>query len=353
MSSAGRSRPLLRRTLALAAALGLLAAGVWLGSRAWDRAAERREALALADKNPTDALPRLIRCLDRAPDDADLLRAVVGAQVRAGAAIPDVEPYTERLCRAAPNDPAAFVTRADALARLGRYAEATATAARAVELAPADELARSLYATLLSTSGRYADAAREYRTLATLNSPREQDYQLNLARAEWELGNRDEALRLVSPVLARTPDHAPALLLRALIHTRDGEDEPAVALLRRVRPADPTEAEHVIYQLALALDRLGRIDEAAKARAEFTAIQEAPRLIREAQERPGDTGLQLRAADSLLVAGRAGEARDLLDGLVSRAGPSRSALDLLARCHDRLGRPDLARAARDRAAKLP
>src|SRR4051812_9968364 len=118
-----------RRRVAPLLALAVLGAGGYWAFREWDRASERRAALALAERGPGgEAIPALLRCLEREPGNPELLRATVRTQIKTGALLADVEPFTERWCRSAPNDPEPFRVRADLLLRLSRFPEALAAA---------------------------------------------------------------------------------------------------------------------------------------------------------------------------------------------------------------------------------
>ncbi len=184
----------------------VLTAGVF-GVRGWNRGAERRAALALAEKGPADqAVPALLAALERAPDDPELLDALVRVRTKTGAPVTDVEPLTERWCRAAPDDPKAFAARADALRRLSRLPEAVAAGERAAALAPNDADHRVTLAGLYLADGRFGDAAREFRALLTAQ-PGRADFALALARSEWELGNDAEAVRITGELVGRTPPH--------------------------------------------------------------------------------------------------------------------------------------------------
>jgi tetratricopeptide (TPR) repeat protein len=346
-----------RARLLVAALLGLgfVAAAGYFGARTWSRAAERREALALAETGPTEtALPALLRCLERDPDDAELLWAVVKLKIRTGAPVADVEPDLDRLAKLIPDDPAVFRTRLDLYRRLGRHADAFAAARRAVELEPNDDRLRGELAGVALSAGRFDDAADEFRRLLAAGSaiPRH-ELQTGLARAAWELGDAAEAARLIEQALAAAPDFPVALTLRGMIHSQAGEDEAAIAVFRRVRPSSPGEQEIVLYHLALSLNRTGKTDEAKKSFTELAAVQNAVRFLTDARQRPTDLGLQVRAAEALMAANRPDDARQVLEEALSRLGPSRPVFDALVVCYDRLGRPDLARATLEKARQLP
>ncbi len=353
MSPLTFSRSLRSRLLVFVVSIAVLTGAGYFGMRAWEHGADRRAALALAESGPPDrALPALLACLNRDPNDPELLKAVVEAQIKTGAPVTEVEPLTERWCRASPDDPAAFVARADALRRLARFPEAVEAAERAGTLVPDDVRGRTVLAGLYLAAGRFADAAREFRALLA-TQPTNTDYALALARAEWELGNQTEAVRITDEVLARAPASPGALLMRGLIHFRAGEFDRALAAFDRVPVTQGPERAMLLHHRAQALDRLGRPDAAQKVYAELTAVENADRFTNDAEQRPEDVGLQVRAAEALLTANQPDRARRLLEATRTRLGPNRAALNLLATCYDTIGRPDLAAQARTAAATAP
>lgn len=343
-----------RRPAVLAGVALAVALGGWVGYQAWARGADRRAALALAETAaPADALPVLRAALDRHPDDADLLRATARAMSGSGALLADAEPVAARWCAAAPDDPEAHRVRFDLLRRMYRTDEAAAAGERALALNPGDQQTRTELARVYLFLGRHRDAARELRVLLAVPGLPHDALTVGLARAETDAGDPAAAALLLDALLARNPTHAEALSQRAALHFQAGEFEAAAATARRCRPADPKERETALYTLGLALGRLGKADEAAAAFAELKAIQDADRFTADTLNRVGDAAYQLRAAEARLAAGDAAGAAELANAALARAGPTRPALDLLARCYDRMNLPGPAAAARARAATLP
>jgi tetratricopeptide (TPR) repeat protein len=342
-----------RRVLLLIVGVALALAASYFGLRAWDRIATRNAAIAAAEQKPAnEALPELLRCLEREPQNAELLRAIVATHIKAGSPVTDVEPFAERWCRVAPQDANAYLAHADTLRRLSRFPEAITATERAKQLQPGDTKTQSQLANLYLTVGRFADAAREYREL--LGPQYEgQDWMLALIRAEWELGNYPEAARLAELQLSRTPKNAGALLLRGLIHYRANEWDAAVSVFNRVTPGSIQERTTLLYHRAQSFDRLGKHENAKTDYAELARIENATRFANDAAQRPTDSALQLRAAEAWLAAEQPDAARKVLEAAISRNGPTRTALELLATCYDKLGRPELATQARTRAATAP
>lgn len=348
--------PRTRRTLrvALLAALALAAAGGYYAfSRQAARSAARKDALAQAEANPTQGLPALLRCLESDPDDPDLLRAAVRLQLAGTATVEEVGPLIDRWAAARPGDPEPYRAKLALLQKYNRGSEAVAPAERVLELAPDDTQTRMQLASLYFTAGRYDDAARECRRLLDAPTANRNEVAVALARAEAARGNLPEAARLLDGVLAADPARPDALLQRGVVHYQAGEYEKAVAVLRRVKYRSPLERTEVLNHLGLALTRAGKPAEAKAAFDELTRVQEADLLLGNAQEHATDVPLQLRAGRALLDTDQPEDARRLLEAAVARNGPNKAALEMIAECYDRLGRPELAREARGLAARLP
>jgi tetratricopeptide (TPR) repeat protein len=335
--------------LLLAVAAG---GGYWV-VREQAEAAERRALLSSArEAMPGHVLPQLQACLEKHPNDPELLQAVVACMRRGGSTLVELEPFVDRWCAAAPADVAALRERMDIQARLAKPDQATSAGERILELDPGDQTTRLLLSAVYMDAGRFADAARELRHLndAGRNGP---EIVLALARAEWEQDHATEAARLVDEYLSRVPDDASALVLRGLIHHRAGEYESAVAVLQRERSRAPQHRAMLLFPLGQSLDRLGRSAEAGQAYAELAAIQDANRFATDAAQRPDDLPLQIKAAGAMLQAGDPLQARRVLEAALARLGSHRDALAELAKCYDALGQSDLAKQARAQAARAP
>ena len=94
---------------------------------------------------------------------------------------------------------------------------------------------------------------------------------------------RPEAGASLDAVLARRPDHVPALLLRAALLQEERRDEVALGLCQRAVAASPRSAE-AMNGLARCLHALGRDEEA------LATVRQAQALLDE-----GDNALQAAA----------------------------------------------------------
>jgi tetratricopeptide (TPR) repeat protein len=299
-----------------------------------------------------EALPGLIRCLDRDPDDVEVLDAVIKLMMRSGASSMEIERHVEHWCRVSPNDPVPFRIHLEILQSTRRWELAIEPARHVLTLERNDHTTRMVLANMLLLLARYDEAASEFRTLLDISTFARAELLVGLARAETGRVNLEKAARLLDEALTHEPNHPGAMLWRGIVHNDAGEHKAAAAIFRRVQPRSHEERVLVLSRLAQALSRDGREAESAAVFEELTRVQDAALHLSDAQKRPNDLAFQVRAARSLLAANLPAEASRVLEDALTRLPPDRSALTILAECYDRLKKPDLAAATRQRAARL-
>gem|GEM_PF-2012348 len=350
--ASGRRRR--RLVIAVAVAAASLGFGAWIGGRAYLHSAERVDALTQAKTDPGKALPALHRCLERAPDDPDLLLAVMNAMTATGAHAPDIEPYLDRLCAARPDDPVPLRMRVDMRERFGRFDEALADARRVLELDPQDHRTRRTACRIALGLGRYDEAERDLGLLLDTSPLPRNELGTLLARVHLGRGDRVAAQAALDQYAPVGDNYPPAQILRgSMLYDAGQTDEAVRVLTAAVDRAAPEDRPNALYHLALALSRAGREDEARRAFDRLEAEYRATRLGTDARQRGGDMPAQVRAARAWLSAGNPEAAREILEQALARLGETPDALHALAECYDKLGRADLAAAARDRAGPRP
>ena len=338
----------------MAVAAASLGFGAWIGGRAYLHSAERVDALTQAKTDPGKALPALHRCLERAPDDPDLLLAVMNAMTATGAHAPDIEPYLDRLCAARPDDPVPLRMRVDMRERFGRFDEALADARRVLELDPQDHRTRRTACRIALGLGRYDEAERDLGLLLDTSPLPRNELGTLLARVHLGRGDRVAAQAALDQYAPVGDNYPPAQILRgSMLYDAGQTDEAVRVLTAAVDRAAPEDRPNALYHLALALSRAGREDEARRAFDRLEAEYRATRLGTDARQRGGDMPAQVRAARAWLSAGNPEAAREILEQALARLGETPDALHALAECYDKLGRADLAAAARDRAGPRP
>lgn len=152
-------------------------------------------------------------------------------------------------------------------------------------------------------------------------------------------GDRDEARRLYDAVLARDPDQADALHLRAVLDHQQGRLDAALAGLERALALAPQLAPAWSNRAALLRD-LGRPAEALESAGRALALQ------------PGDPHAANNRAAALLDLGRPAEALPLLQAALVREQGDPSSHHNHGKALLALGRPEAACAAFERALAL-
>lgn len=308
--------------------------------RGRDAAAAERFAASLAlDADQPDARMKLANSLSR-----------LG---RFGEALP----LYDRMLEEKPEHAAdILLRRATALVNLGRGDEALADFRRAVELRPDDRPLRLRYADALAHLGRAAEAARQRRLAG---GGGDAEVLLRTARQQRDAGRYQQALDGFTAVLDQAPERHDVRFERAQLLGHLGRYAGAVADFRRVIEAEPRHAaaRHGETTALILLERYGearvRLNEAlrifsldarlAHLQARLLAtVPEAPvrdgRLALEVARRllEVDDGVRVRETFALALAesGRTAEAAELQRRLVSDAesrGDRELAADLRAK----------------------
>jgi tetratricopeptide (TPR) repeat protein len=119
------------------------------------------------------------------------------------------------------------------------------------------------------------------------------------ASALLNLAKNDEARTALDDSLRRYADSNPLLRLRAQLHVTERQPQEAVRLLERAAQLNPADFRGR-HQLAVALETLGKTEEAAKRRAEaqelLDLLRQATELNKEAMGNPWDANVRLRLA---------------------------------------------------------
>jgi predicted Zn-dependent protease len=267
-----------------------------------------------------------------------------------GALGTDVEPYLDRLCAARPDDANALRLRIDMRARFGRADEALADARRLLGLRPDDHRTRRTACQLALGLGRYEEVERDVTRLLEASPLPRNDLGTLLAKAYLGAGAGAKAQEALDRYAPQAEGYPPAQTLRGVMLYEAGRaDEAARVLTAVVDRVGPEDRPNVLYHLAMSLERAGRADEARRAFERLEAEYRSSRLTIDARHRGDDMPAQVRAARAGLDAGNPDAARQVLERAITRLGETPDALRALAECYEKLGRGDLAAAARLRA----
>ena len=345
----GRRRLLLGLAIALVA-VGGVSAFFWISNRS----PERDEALLLARSGAYDqAIPALLKCLDHDPNDAEVLEELAICMRGTQAAPSDVEPYSRRWCEVRPKDAEPFRIRFSLLKRLSRQLEAIEVGESLLALVPLDDQARLDVLLLYSEVGRYDDARRECLHLRNSAAISQEVVLITLGNVEFKRGDLPAAAQVADELLGRTPGNSAASILRGRIHLEAGELVQAVTVLRRIKAPDRRDRITILHSLGLALARSGQEEEAKRTYQELARVTDADLYMRDAAQRKSDAKYQMRAAKALFVIDDFADAAMILETLHTHAPVNRESMTLLAKCYAGQGQTEQARAAHDRAARLP
>lgn len=220
---------------------------------------------------PAEALPHARRALELKPDFPEALNNVADNLARTGRAA-EALPLLERALHLQPRYARAENTRGVALVQLGRTDEAVRSFRRATELEPG--LAEAHYNLGLAEAGRGAFAAAIPHFAATVRlRPDHAGAELNWGVA-LALSNRlPEARPHFERATDLDPESAALRQTYGRVLLNAGEFEAAVTQLRQALRLDPA-LPGLHRDLAFALQRLGRADEAR--RHELEAAREGP-----------------------------------------------------------------------------
>jgi tetratricopeptide (TPR) repeat protein len=212
----------------------------------------------------------------------------------------------EQMLALEPDSSYALRRRAWIYFRSGQYDRAEVDYRRAVEIDPADAVARQgLAQILLEIRKDFSEASEHYQRL-WLDQP-ESTVALGLARSWQFLGRTEEARRLLDDWLFRHPEDAMVLTERGKLALEEDAIEKAVTLLRQAVKLAPYLVE-ANYTLGLCLTRQGRTAEAEECQVRIRRSKEDQEqlavLTRRLQEAPADADLRCQIAQLFLRLGQ-------------------------------------------------
>jgi predicted Zn-dependent protease len=260
----------------------------------------------------------------------------------------------ESWARIAPEDPKPYLWRVEIDRRTGARPEDLERDYRAaLQRDPGRDEARFGLAEALAQANRHAEAAREFDAYLA-RKPDDPEGHLSAGNNALVLGDLDVAIRHFDRALALAPDDPRALMARAGLDLRRGDPSAALATLDRALRLDPYEPE-VRHRRALALDQLGRRDEARAEREAAARLREDAARVEQIREglvrAPNDRALQREAARWLVDHGHAEEGARWAKRVLAADPADPDMNRLLADHYRRLGNSGLANfygaAARD------
>lgn len=185
---------------------------------------------------------------------------------------------------------------------------------------------------LIALGDSFTDAGEPRAAIAVYDraaarAPEDAVPLLRMGRLFLDAGDLDVAERLFRRALERRPDSAAAHLALARIAVRQGAPEEALTLLDTRSSASEVPSRDVRNLRGVALDLMGRHEDAQLAYAEALAIE------------PESPGSMINLALSLALSGEDAAARDILQELAETDDAARSqAQENLALVHAMAGR---------------
>jgi tetratricopeptide (TPR) repeat protein len=279
----------------------------------FDRAREHLDAYAaLVGSGPALTLERLLLraqqgdmpphieallriWVDKGHPDSMLILEVVSQQFMQNYRLSDALDALNLWLERVPDDIWALLRRGWVNERLERYENAMADYRRAVELTPdADAPRLRLAHALLYHKGDAAEALEHFKALYQ-HGERGPAVRLGLAQCHWDLGDQDEARRMLDDLLASRPDDPVVLTELGKIAIQAGRPAEAERHLREAVRLDPASFQ-AHNTLGRCLDVLGRAAEAAEQRKKADQIKEdlarMQELTHKLQDSPRDASLR-------------------------------------------------------------
>lgn len=209
---------------------------------------------------------------------------------------------------------------------------------RALEHRPGNVAARRRLAQALLRLGRYAEALPHFQAVVE-RDPNAPDSLLGLARCCRALGQPGEAVACLERLLAASPEHPGALLLRGLVEQDADNLTAALDWMRRAEARDP-QGRELAKALATVLRLLGQAEAAQAAAGRSRHIEDdyhrLEAIVAELRQKPNEPGLRREAGAIALRQGRPEEAFRWLTSAALLQPDDRATQEALAECARRL-----------------
>ena len=260
----------------------------------------------------------------------------------------------ERWSKVSPTDPRPFFFRAEIDQQVGADLSILATGYRAaLERDPNFSPARLALADVLRKQGEPELALEEFKRHLEKN-PKAAAALAGAGQCALDLGQEVAARDWFDRAILEDADQVVALEGRVAIALRAGEASDALPLLDRLIKREPTQVE-LHYQRAVALERLGRSDEARAEREATDRLRrentELDRLRKATIKKPRDVETRVELAHWLLDHDRGEEGVSLALQILRMPGGHPSTAEKLADYYARQGNTGLANYYRAQAGR--
>jgi tetratricopeptide (TPR) repeat protein len=307
----------------------------------------RLDALRLAASGRiAESEPILVeRFRDASRPDPEVSRALASIYLRTYR-FAAAEVVLKRWAAEAPDDPTPYLwmTEIDNRAEQGGPSRAAEHYREALRRDPSLDEARLGLAEALRESHQYELAGAEFGRYLK-DHPDDPAALVGSARAAQALGKLDEAERLLDHALSVAPDPSEALRERAGIDLSRGHAASALRRLDAALEIDPFDAESHARR-SLALNRLGRYDEAEAARERSESLRADELRLQETQRQfnldPSNDRLRLEIARWMIEHGQGEQGVRWIQTILASDPGHPAANRLLAEYHEDRGDPGLA-----------
>jgi tetratricopeptide (TPR) repeat protein len=243
-----------------------------------------------------------------------------------------------------PKSADALLLRAQRRADLGQLDDAEADFSRALEIQPDRWDVRLRLAEVMCEQHKYDEAASHFVALRKSRKD-EPGPVLGLARCRSNLGDNEEAVKLLDDLLAKQPKLADVLRERGRLAEILNEHEKAEACLRKAKAANPHDHLADLW-LELCLAQLGRKAEAMKLAEERRRFERElirlDDLIKQVAKSPDEPKPRHEAGDVCARLGRDEEALRWWKSALNEKSDFEPAHRSLADYYEKAGKKDLA-----------
>jgi tetratricopeptide (TPR) repeat protein len=205
------------------------------------------------------------------PDAALVLEAMTKGLWKTGRLAALVE-CTDLWLRVRPEETHALYYRGRAFELGHKYKEAADAYRRSVDADPANSESHIRLGDLLLEQFSQPAEALEHFVLALQERPDDQEARLGLAKARRQLGDRDEARRLLDDLLVDYPNLAQALAERGKIALQDEQPDRAEVWLRKAVELAPDDTD-ALFTLIACLEERNQEEEALVSREKLKKVE--------------------------------------------------------------------------------
>jgi tetratricopeptide (TPR) repeat protein len=280
---------------------------VYQKARGLDEASTREQLLLAAERRVDQVADRCWRDVEDGRPDAPLLLEALATGYMRQFRLTEARLCLDHWLQSDPNNAQALYLEGLFYLDFSHAREAAEVSyRRAVECDPDHEEARLGLAVTLLDKSNYAEAAEHLERLRRVQ-PDNLSVTVGLAECRANLGQEPEAVRLVDDVLARQPEHTPALSLRGRLALKANQPEQAEPYLREAIKQEPSN-HRTLYSLIQCLRQNGQIEEADRRQQDLLQLEKDLARFndiatKEMLQRPRDPALHCELGQLLLRGG--------------------------------------------------